>query len=222
MTTSIFIFAGPSIFQAELPTVSDPAIQWLPPVRRGDVDHLVANNPPGMMAIADGTFHAYPSVSHREIREALQAGWTIYGLCSMGAIRAAEMAHMGLLPWGEVARQFCDNPDLADDEVCLVHGDEAPYFPLSEPLVHIRKFLQHLCQESVISPMQKDTVLRSLKETWFGNRTLKALEDLLIEVCGTSTLDNRIDRALADFSPYRIKQMDLAAFIKIAPWKSLT
>ncbi|WP_425300876.1 TfuA-like protein, partial [Nocardia wallacei] len=31
-----------------------------------------------------------------EIREALEAGWSVWGLSSMGAIRAAEMRLLGM------------------------------------------------------------------------------------------------------------------------------
>jgi hypothetical protein len=64
----------------------------------------------------DGQTDRHLSVSHVELHEAMGAGWKVYGLCSMGAIRASKTHHMGMLPLGRVAQMFCDDANFADNE----------------------------------------------------------------------------------------------------------
>ena len=219
MTTQIRIFAGPTLFGTGLAELQDPTIEWLPPVKRGDIDKLLESKAaPGTLAIVDGTFHSYPSVSHPEIRHALEAGWVIYGLASMGAIRACEMAHLGMTPFGRVAQHYLDDPDFNDDEVTLVHGVEAPYVPLSEPLIHMRQFLTHMRAQGVMSEAQEMAILERLQPRWYAERTLPELRkalDAVFDKVPTECL-----AGLKDFKPYRVKQADLVEFIRVRPWQS--
>lgn len=218
---AVHIFAGPSLFDTGIDTEADRRIQWKPPVRRGDIEVLVTDeNTPGIIGLADGTFHAYPSVSHIELREALEAGWIVYGLCSMGAIRVSEMRHMGMKPWGRVADMFCDNDSFADDEVALVHGAEAPYAPLSEPMVHLRAFVTHAIEQDWLNRAQGDRVLAMLRERWYGERTLANLRQAICQTLDSQVLPGVIADAIDLFSPYRIKQADLLSFLASKPWTS--
>lgn len=219
MSDTIYIFAGPSLYRSGLTPSSFPDVHWLPPVRRGDVARLMEGGlEPGAIAIADGTFHAYPSVSHAEIRGALKAGWNVYGVCSMGAIRAAEMRHMGMMPWGRVAAMFCENPWMADDEVALVHGNEDPYVPLSEPLVHTREFMGWAVGAGLLERRLADQMLESIQGRWYGERTMALLERQLFQSMDGS-VPEPIREALQEFDRFRLKQKDLSAFVKSAPWK---
>lgn len=225
----IFVFAGPSLHGTGLgPNAADPAgsrIHWMPPARRGDIERLAASRPVAderraVIALADGTFHSYPSVRHIELRDAIDAGWLVFGLCSMGAIRVAEMQHLGMRPWGQVAQRFCADPDFADDEVALVHGSSEPYLPLSEPMVHIREFLSAAAGDGLVSQAQHDQVIDSLRCRWYGERTLANLRRELQRSLGTAELPQALSDRLRDFAPYRLKQADLTSFIQAAPWAS--
>lgn len=188
-------------------------------MRRGDIDNLIANvSTPGVIGLADGTFHTYPSVSHVEVREAMDAGWIVFGLCSMGAIRVSEMRHMGMKPWGKVARMFCDNPNFADDEVALIHGSEAPYIPLSEPLVHIREFTAKACEHGWLTSSQAESVIESLRQRWYGERTLASLRQVLCKVLVADRLPAPVAEAIDEFKAYRLKQADLQSFLNGKPW----
>lgn len=223
MSDATFVFAGPSIFGTSFGASADDGINWLPPVRRGDIDSLIAEHPtPGVIGVADGTFHAYPSVSHVELREALEAGWLVYGLCSMGAIRVSEMRHMGMRPWGRVAEMFCKQRDFADDEVALVHGSEAPYAPLSEPLVHIREFCAQAQVLGWLSAGDANGVIEAMRHRWYGERTLASLRRELCQALGVPSLPNEMGAALDDFGPYRLKQADLRSFVADKPWLAST
>lgn len=224
MARSVFLFAGPSLHGTPWAGVHEAGatpgygLSWLPPARRGDIDMLVAQHAaPGVIGLADGTFHSYPSVGHRELRQAIQAGWLVFGLCSMGAIRVSELSHMGMLPWGRVARMFCTNPELADDEVALVHSAEAPYLPFSEPMVHLREFLCRMRARGLLGAQQEQTLVHSFRERWYGDRTLPKLAQELAQALGAPAMA-ALQSELDDFSPYRLKQQDLLSFVASKPW----
>ncbi|WP_198155887.1 TfuA-like protein [Herbaspirillum autotrophicum] len=194
-------------------------ITWRPPVRRGDIEQLLfQHDKPGVIGLADGTFHSYPSVGHVELRDALETGWDIYGLCSMGAIRASEMFHMGMIPWGEVAGRFCRDRNFSDDEVALVHSAEAPYVPLSEPMLHLREFCTHAQKNGLLTDTQANTILYSLKQRWYGDRTIANFCVELKAVCTDKKLLDALLAATHDFTPYRLKQADLISFVIEHPW----
>jgi len=193
-------------------------ITWLPPARRGDIEQLIAGKLPGIIGLADGTFHAYPSVSHVELREAMAAGWTVYGLCSMGAIRASEMHHMGMRPWGRVAKMFCEDANFADDEVALVHGSEPPYAPITEPMIHIREFCLKARECGWLSVAQAEMVIRNLRERWYAERTIMRVREAISHQLGISQLPTAIDDALGHFKAFRLKQADLNSFVTDRPW----
>ena len=200
------LHVGPSAHGLAIP----PGFETRPPARRGDVDDLVATREdPGVLIIADGTFHSFPSVGHAEIRTALERGWTVWGLCSMGAIRAAEMRSLGMRGFGSVYQMYVDDPDFDDDEVALLHASEPPYTPVSEPLVHIRSFLADLVARGILA--DEATTIDVLKNRWYGERTLGLLRKTLIEA-GLST--STVDRELADFARHRTKTADLRLFLE--------
>lgn len=216
----VHIFAGPSLLGSGLDPSSYTDIHWLPPVRRGDVVRLREHEKePSMIAIADGTFHAYPSVSHEEIRSAINAGWQVYGMCSMGAIRASEMRHMGMIAWGRVASMFCENPWLADDEVALIHENESPYIALSEPLIHLREFLNWASRSQILNRTDVTQITEALRERWYGERTLSLLHAQLRGTLGVTLLPDELQSSLANFNHFRLKQQDLASFVKSCPWR---
>ena len=219
MLKATYIFAGPSLFGVDLNTVNMQGISLLPPVRRGDIEQLlITQKLPGVIGLADGTFHSYPSVGHVELRDALEIGWRIYGLCSMGAIRVSEMSHMGMIPWGKVAKMFCNDRNLADDEVALLHGTDPPFMPLSEPMLHLREFCSQFQERGFLTEEQASVVLGSLRERWYGERTMDNFRSALAAVCVDQNLLKNLFVATKNFKPYRLKQADLCSFVTERPW----
>src|SRR5438094_645965 len=93
----VFLFAGPTLARARAirPELDLGGVHELPPAQRGDVPRLVREHAtPGVIAIVDGKFHQVLAVGHMEIRNAIAAGWTVWGMSSLGAIRAREMHHL--------------------------------------------------------------------------------------------------------------------------------
>ncbi|MFU2328430.1 TfuA-like protein [Pseudomonas sp. NFX98] len=209
------LFAGPSLQGIDKKLLCVSGLVLCPPIKRGDIEHLVAHSAPSNLAIVDGVFHAHPAVGHSEILDALKAGWRIWGLSSMGAIRACEMEKLGMKGFGEVYRLFASDPELSDDEVTLLHQAQEPYLSLSEPLIHIRQFLRQWTSEQIITQTQEEHILCYLKNMWYGYRTLDLLKKSLLTL---SIDEKQIDSAIANFSAHRIKTRDLTNFLVLQPW----
>jgi hypothetical protein len=214
------IFLGPTL--ASLPARARTScrasgFQIRRPVRRGDVDQLLASRKkPGLIVIVDGVFHDTLAVGHAEIREALRRGWQVWGLSSMGAIRAREMAHLGMRGYGAVYEQFAAEGDFQDDEVALLHEPTAPYRPVSEPLVHLRVAATHLARCEIVTDEGARAAIEDLKSRWYGERTVRRLAHALRPAArgGSSVLD----RELRAFDRFRTKAIDLARFLEERPF----
>ena len=211
------MFAGPSFAGCDqLVSAARRSVEILPPVQRYDVERLVATHAPSMMILVDGYFQQCLSVGHAEIRDAVSAGWTVWGLSSLGAIRAYEMRDIGVRGYGRVYQRFYEEEDFRDDEVALIHQPEPPYRSFSEPLIHIRFFLRHLVQIELITPSLEEHLLTKLMSMWFGDRTLGWLRSSLVDLApqNAAALGNVLD----DFQPFRVKFHDLCDFIREQPW----
>lgn len=213
-----FVFLGPSAYGLEL-TELDPAIRLLPPVRRGDVARLVAEEEPCSIAIIDGQFQQCLSVGHAEIRDAIEAGWSIWGLASMGAIRAYEMRNIGMRGFGKVYEQFLSHEDFRDDEVALLHAGFPPYWPVTEPLVNIRHGLNVLCRTGVLGKNQVETIVDQLAALWFGHRTLELTKAAILSQLDIGS-SREVDHWISDFASCRIKTLDVKSFFEVSPWAS--
>lgn len=216
--TPVTVFVGPTAYGADISSLLTEDLTIVPPVRRGDVKRLVSEQTtPGCMAIVDGTFHSYPSVGHVEIRDALTAGWSVWGLSSMGAIRAAEMSHLGMRGWGKVYERYATNPEFSDDEVTLVHEAESPHRPISEPLLHLRAFIEELTEEGLVPHDVAQEVTALLKNRWYGDRSIRLAIDLLSQ---RGIAEDKLNLARSNFGRCRIKAADLCSFLTDRPWEA--
>ncbi|MFJ7412869.1 TfuA-like protein [Streptomyces sp. NPDC098077] len=210
--TNVHLFVGPSAVGMKIPVPDD--IEVHPPARRGAVHQLIERHSvPGVILLADGTFHSYPAVGHRELRDAIESGWQAWGLCSMGAIRAAEMLPLGMRGYGAVFQAFAEDPEFADDEVALVHGLEPPFRPVSEPMIHIRAYFDHLRMTGALAPEHIDQALAHFKCRWYAERSLPALVEYLTDLGHLTALED-----IRDFDRFRLKTRDLESFLTDRPW----
>jgi hypothetical protein len=179
------------------------------------VERAAGRKKPGTIVVVDGVFHDSLAVGHAEIRSALERGWRVWGLASMGAIRAREMAHLGMRGFGRVFEHFCREGDFQDDEVALLHEPAAPYRPVSEPLVHLRAAVHHLVACGLVGEADGRAVTADLKARWYGERTRGRAERALLERVGgpESAAGRRVREELADFARFRWKTIDLEMFL---------
>jgi hypothetical protein len=142
------IFAGPSLPPSIRP--SDPALEWHPPVRQGDV-YQAALTRPAIIGITDGYFEVTPTVWHKEILWAMAQGIHVYGSGSIGALRAAELYSFGMTGIGRVFAAYRDGILSDDDEVAVLHGPEELDYPaVTEAMVNIRATLDKAVAEGVV------------------------------------------------------------------------
>lgn len=209
------VFAGPSISPKAAQLLRDPQFVHHPPAKRGDIERLVTKEAPCRIVLADGVFHAAPAVGHAEIRGAVRLGVDFWGLCSIGALRAAEMRRLGVRGFGRVFEIYCELPMTPDDEVALLHSPEEPYEAISEPLLHIRAHIGHLEKTIAIQHSDAQHILDNLSSRWFGQRTVEEYAALLRLHCGYQRTAESLSLELANF---RIKQQDLDNFLGARPW----
>jgi hypothetical protein len=143
------IFAGPSLPPAVRP--SDPALEWRPPVKQGEV-YRAALARPAIIGIIDGYFEVTPTVWHKEILWAMTQGIHVYGSASIGALRAAELAPFGMIGVGRVFAAYRDGSLADDDEVAVLHGPEALGYPaVTEAMVNICATLERALADGVVA-----------------------------------------------------------------------
>lgn len=209
---------GPSLQRGHVAGADLTDVWLLPPARRGDVDCLVATECPADLLIADGVFHQTPAVGHREIKSAIDSGWRVWGVSSMGAIRAFELRAFGMIGYGKVYQWMLAHPEFTDDEVALLHSPEPPYTGISEPMIHLRFALAELAATGFIETAVAVTIQCELQRLFFGYRTLSHLRTLLQDAqCSIAGVP--WEGWIRGFDRFRIKQQDVRDFFGDAPWR---
>lgn len=213
----VTLFAGPSLHRVPPGRVAAAGVQLLPPARRDDITRLVRQAArPGVILLCDGVFQCCPSVSHAELCAALDAGWEVWGVSSLGAIRAVELRHEGMRGFGRVHDLFAQGPGLTDDEACLLHYPEPPWFPVSEALVNVRVALSRRAAAFGIAPAAAAAVVAELGALWFGDRTHERIATVLADIAGLDPA--RVQGFLAWLACHPVKSLDLAALLRARPW----
>jgi hypothetical protein len=217
------LFAGPSAHG--LPAACLHGIDRRGPARRGDIAALVAAHgrrraPKPAIVFCDGVFQSDPAVSHAELCDALDAGWRVWGVSSLGAIRAWEMRAEGLRGFGwvytQLARRARAGADLPDDEMALLHLPEAPHTPLTEALIDLRHALARRAAALGITPPAAARVTALLREVWFGERSAELMADLLV---GPGRVAPRAAaELLAWMHAHPVKRLDLQRLLQRRPW----
>jgi hypothetical protein len=147
-STRAIVFAGPSLPRSLRP--ADPALEWRPPVRQGEL-FAVALSHPAIIGIIDGYFEVTPTVWHKEILWAMAQGIHVYGSASIGALRAAELYPFGMKGVGRIFAAYRDGILCDDDEVAILHGPEELGYPaMTEAMVNIRTTLEKAVAEGVL------------------------------------------------------------------------
>jgi hypothetical protein len=214
----VYLFVGPTAYDLPSGLLSHPGLCRLPPAARGSIADLVrtAAHPPANIVLVDGRFGDVMAVSHREILEAIDRGWRVCGLASMGALRAAELHTFGMIGFGEVFRHFRDTT-APDDEVAVLHGPEPDYRPVTEALVDLRCFLRHLVDIRILASSDAAQVEQQLAARWFGDRSFPAFVELCRQVAGADAAHAIAERR-SDLPAHRIKSRDLRSFLRGKGW----
>jgi hypothetical protein len=173
MPMNAVVFAGPSLPPAFRP--SDPALDWRPPVKQGDV-YDAALSGPAIIGIIDGYFEVTPTVWHKEILWAMTQGIHVYGSASIGALRAAELHTFGMVGLGRVFAAYRDGILCDDDEIAVLHGpDELGYPTLTEAMVNIRATLDRAVSEGVLDTSLATRFTKLAKSFFYKERSWDAI-----------------------------------------------
>jgi hypothetical protein len=181
---TLTVFVGPSLRAGDHIGLQERAwaarstsltVDIRPPIRRGDLTTTVERGAPGdVVLILDGEFGQQLAVSVLEIRDTLAACRLVLGASSMGALRAAECAELGMLGFGAVFRDFRDDRLRSDVEVALLFDPES-YQPITIPLVNVRWIAALLLSNDTISSRQHHTAVRAAEQLPFRARTAAVL-----------------------------------------------
>jgi hypothetical protein len=167
------VFTGPSLDpQLAGSLLPDAAIR--PPIRRGE---LRAARIDGMRiaVIIDGLFAHTLAVSPREVVQVLRSGAVVIGAASLGAIRAAECAPVGMIGVGQIYSGYRARRLSDDDEVAVVTDPDDGYRAVTVSLVTIRAALTRLAGGGELSRRQADRVLAAASRVHFSERTWTAI-----------------------------------------------
>lgn len=211
------LFAGPSLHGPD-GMLRPAGIQLHPPAARGDIERATAGvAEPGIVILADGVFRATPAVGHRELLSALRTGWAIWGVSSMGAIRAYELRDCGMRGFGRAYEEFFRHEDLTDDEFALIHAPDPIFEPLSEPLIDLRLFIRDAIAQASLTQGEGDRILKALAQVYFADRTRHLVDDMLLSAFG-----ERANGLIGAYAAHKAKARDLRTLLDEAPWKRRT
>lgn len=213
MISERHMFVGPSMSPELSYSYLD---EWTlhPPAQRGDIARLIHSLSSSSklidIAIVDGLFYSVPAVGHQEILDALARGHRVFGLSSMGAIRAAELHSYGMQGYGKVYSKFMQLSGLPDDTVTQLHGPAPTYQNYSEPFVNLDEMLLALYRLGEISADQFKRVRANLLSQWYGARNWEGL----FEELRSFLPEHKIQQYACKREEYLIKSIDLRNFLE--------
>lgn len=170
MEGDVVVFLGPTLPRAEAAGILKAV--YLPPVEQGSVVRAVREYRPRAIVLIDGSFGKMPAVRHKEILWALASGIPVFGAASMGAIRAAELAAVGMQGHGFIYRWYSLTPLADDDEVAVAMSPpELGAETLSEALINIRLTLRRAVRQEIIGKDEQRALEALARNTHFVDRS---------------------------------------------------
>lgn len=209
---NIIVFLGPSL-ALDVAKQLLPSAMFLPPVSCGDILRVIRLKP-DIIIIIDGLFENQPAVWHKEILYAMSLGVAVFGASSMGALRASELASLGMHVFGDIALQYSTGELNDDDEVALLHGNASMHFAVnSDPMINIRATLKLALQENIIDVYLHDKLITYTKAMYYPERSLRHAISALIVDHASPTLIN-LSQWLETHGLVDVKQQDAMALLQ--------
>ncbi|MFI7648908.1 TfuA-like protein [Micromonospora sp. NPDC049460] len=169
---SAVVYLGPSL---PVPAAAEELeAEYLPPIARGDLAEILRRPVlPRAIGIIDGKFLSTLCVSPKEVLEVVDRGIKVFGSSSMGALRAAECHHWGMVGVGKIFEAYRTGEVDADDEVAIAF-DEETGAPVSEPMVNLRVAVRAALESGVVRAATAEAFLQAAKDIYFPQRTARA------------------------------------------------
>ncbi|MEA3333349.1 MAG: TfuA-like protein, partial [Pseudomonadota bacterium] len=167
------VFTGPSLSLQEGREILEDGI-FLPPLRQADLITAITRHQPDVVVIVDDYSGLSEAVWHSEILEVINCGIKVYGTAAIGAVRAFEMDHCGMIGVGSVYQMFKDGVVEDDDEVLALFQklEDGNFFRLSEPLVNLRATFIKALESGVIDQNTAQKIIAFVKKMSWCKRSL--------------------------------------------------
>src|SRR3712207_4912860 len=151
MDDQIVVFLGPTLPREEARTLL--SAHYAAPAEQGDIVKVVRSLRPRIIVLVDGAFGSVPTVRHKEILWALAQGVEVFGVSSLGALRAAELAGYGMKGFGLIYRWYRAFPFAEDDEVAVAMApSELGAGALGDALIDMRITFNRAARGGIIPP----------------------------------------------------------------------
>lgn len=203
------VFFGPSIAAPEVSGLV--AATHAPPVRRGDLAALDEDY--GVIVILDGEFGQNLSVSPKEILAVLGSGRTVIGASSMGALRASELDHFGMIGVGWVYDRFRTSAVRNDADVALVYSP-FDFKPMTLPMVDLEYWIEMASAAGLIAGRERAGLLKAARRIFFADRTMDRLLEALRRAVGNDTLEALLAHSGGTIPS--VKSIDAVAALRLA------
>jgi thiopeptide-type bacteriocin biosynthesis protein len=220
MATNVCVFLGPTLPLRQARKLLRAT--FFGPATQGDVLRVVQRRP-AVIAVIDGAFHFVPSIWHKEILAALEQGILVYGGASIGALRAAELAHYGMIGVGEIYERFHSGKWEDDDEVAVTFAPkEQQYRPLSLAMVDIRDICEAAASARAIEYQSASGIVSVAKDLYFPQRIWPTIEQSALKAGITEAAITSLREFRRAYGP-TLKQRDtlrmLSEIARLAPFK---
>jgi hypothetical protein len=210
----VIVFAGPCL-PKRLPASWRTLLAQVdlrPPAQRGDVLAALCDHP-DTLVLLDGYYDTVPSVTHKELLYAIESGVRVIGAASMGALRAAELEHFGMLGVGCIFDLFRTGEIDGDDEVAILHAPEhLGYEPVTLALVELRLAIRALVAGGWITDESGARFIGRVKTMSFRDRRRARLKSLARRAFGRAVA-TRLARILRR---QRLKEADARRALEVA------
>lgn len=199
----ITVFLGPSLPLAEAERIF-PAAELRPPARRGDLDALDESACRSVVLIDGAMVYEHPP-SPSEVYRLIKRGVHVTGAASLGALRAVELADLGMRGCGWVFEEYRVGRVTADDEV-VARVDPRTGRAATIFLINVRYAAARLVEKGVVGENQMTRLLARLSALYFEDRSPVEVKRLA-QQCGVTPQDAE---ALLD-PQFDVKARDAAA-----------
>ncbi len=202
------VFIGPTASSVPAHILTNTFDRISGPIKSGDIDQrLDEDRAPRVLCIVDGYLERSTTIQNSEIQRALRAGWPVWGVSSVGALKAADLHGCGMQGFGWVYRFLRFHHIVAFDELISMHAVDWPYRRLSESLIEIRALLHSLRRNGEIHRDIEMSIASEMQSYWFGDRTIRKLKGALEPIMET----RRLSEILAS-DGWRVKKRDFSNF----------
>ena len=173
MEKSTILFAGPSLYG--LDTSKYRWIDICGPACQSDIYSILNHKRYTRIILADGLYKSIPAPWHKEILLALEMKIEVFGVASLGALRAAELNEYGMKGTGKVYEYISSNI-IDDSEVAVMHKPEKNgWEAMTLAHVEVKYWSEKMKEEGRLTRDTSNHIIGWSQQTNFERRTKKAL-----------------------------------------------